>query len=318
MELRKSSGLISFIHNNQRIKEIRKNKALLLIILPVILYFILFYYLPMLGSVIAFQDFIPGEGVKSFLISPWVGFKWFEKFFSSVYFFRVIKNTILLSIYSLVLGFPLPIIFSLLLNELKDNVFKRSVQTISYLPHFISLVVVVGMFVNFLSPADGLVKNIMEIFGLQPINFMNDPAWFRPIYIVTGIWQELGWSAIIYLAALSGIDTQLYEAANMDGAGRFKRIIHVSIPGIMPTIIILFILNCGQLMNVGYEKILLMYNPLTYETADVIQTYVYRSGILGGEFSFSTAVGFFNSSVNFILLFVVNKVVKRLGDISLW
>lgn len=303
---------------NGVIKEIIKNKVLLLIVFPVIIYFIIFYYLPMIGLVVAFQDFRPGQGIQSFFTSPWVGFRWFEKFFSSIYFFRLLKNTFLLSFTTLAFGFPLPILFALLLNEIRDGFFKRSVQTISYLPHFISLVVVVGMIINFLSPADGIVKIAMSSLGMEPINFMNDPGWFRPIYVASGIWQEMGWNAIIYLAALSGINPQLYEAANMDGANRLQKILYISLPGIMPTVIILLILNCGQIMNVGFEKILLMYNPLTYETADVIQTYIYRAGIRNQEFSLSAAVGFFNSSINFILIYAVNRIARRMSEVSLW
>lgn len=293
----------------------KRNKYLLLMLLPVMLYFLVFSYIPMLGNVMAFQDYSVGKG---FLHSEWIGLRWFREFFGSVYFGRLIKNTLLISVYSLLIGFPIPIIFALLLNELKDGPFKRITQTISYLPHFISVVVVVGLLYNFLSPVDGIVNAFLKSIGMKSINFMAEPKWFRGLYVGSNIWQNFGWDSIIYLAALSGVDPQLYEAAQIDGAGKFKQMLHVTLPAIMPTIVILLIMNVGSIMNVGFEKIILMYSPATYETADVISTYVYRRGILGSQFSFSAAVGLFNSVINFILLFSVNKFSKRLGEISLW
>lgn len=297
------------------LNQIKKNRCLLLMLFPVLLYFIVFCYIPMFGNIMAFEDYSVGKG---FLHSEWVGFRWFREFFSSVYFGRLIKNTLLISIYSLIIGFPIPIIFALLLNEIKDGPFKRVTQTISYLPHFISVVVVVGLLFNFLSPIDGVVNILLKSMGKDAINFMSEPGWFRTLYIGSNIWQNFGWDSIIYLAALSSVDPQLYEAAQIDGAGKFKQMLHVTLPAIMPTIIILLIMNVGNIMNVGFEKIILMYSPATYETADVISTYVYRRGILGSQFSFSASVGLFNSVINFALLYTVNKISNRVSEISLW
>lgn len=297
------------------IKQIKKNRYLLLMLFPVVLYFVIFCYIPMFGNIMAFEDYSVGKG---FFHSEWVGFRWFREFFSSVYFGRLMKNTLLISIYSLIIGFPIPVIFALLLNEIKDGPFKRITQTISYLPHFISVVVVVGLLFNFLSPIDGVVNVFLKSMGKDAVNFMSEPGWFRTLYIGSNIWQNFGWDSIIYLAALSSVDPQLYEAAQIDGAGKFKQMLHVTLPAIMPTIIILLIMNVGNIMNVGFEKIILMYSPATYETADVISTYVYRRGILGSQFSFSASVGLFNSVINFALLFTVNKISNRVSEISLW
>ena len=297
------------------IKQIKKNRYLLLMLFPVVLYFVVFCYIPMFGNIMAFEDYSVGKG---FFHSEWVGFRWFREFFSSVYFGRLMKKTLLISIYSLIIGFPIPVIFALLLNEIKDGPFKRITQTISYLPHFISVVVVVGLLFNFLSPIDGVVNVFLKSMGKDAVNFMSEPGWFRTLYIGSNIWQNFGWDSIIYLAALSSVDPQLYEAAQIDGAGKFKQMLHVTLPAIMPTIIILLIMNVGNIMNVGFEKIILMYSPATYETADVISTYVYRRGILGSQFSFSASVGLFNSVINFALLFTVNKISNRVSEISLW
>ena len=297
------------------IKQIKKNRYLLLMLFPVVLYFVVFCYIPMFGNIMAFEDYSVGKG---FFHSEWVGFRWFREFFSSVYFGRLMKNTLLISIYSLIIGFPIPVIFALLLNEIKDGPFKRITQTISNLPHFISVVVVVGLLFNFLSPIDGVVNVFLKSMGKDAVNFMSEPGWFHTLYIGSNIWQNFGWDSIIYLAALSSVDPQLYEAAQIDGAGKFKQMLHVTLPAIMPTIIILLIMNVGNIMNVGFEKIILMYSPATYETADVISTYVYRRGILGSQFSFSASVGLFNSVINFALLFTVNKISNRVSEISLW
>lgn len=297
------------------IKKIKRDRYLFLMLLPVFLYFITFSYIPMIGNVMAFQNYSVGKG---FLHSEWVGLKWFKEFFGSVYFGRLIKNTVAISVYSLLIGFPIPIIFALLLNEIKDGPFKRITQTISYLPHFISVVVVVGLMFNFLSPIDGLVNMLLNSMGKETINFMSDPKWFRTLYIGSGIWQNFGWDSIIYLAALSSVDPQLYESAQIDGAGKFKQMLHITLPGIAPTIIILLIMKVGNIMNVGFEKIILMYSPAIYETADVISTYVYRRGILGSQFGFSSAVGLFNSVINFLLLFTVNKISRHVSEIGLW
>ena len=288
---------------------------LLLLVLPVILYYILFQYIPMYGLVISFKDFQPGSTI---LGSKWVGFTWFQEFFASPYFWRSLKNTVIISIYSIVFFFPLPIIFALVLNEIKSNTFKRLTQTISYMPYFISTVVVVGILNNFLSINTGFVNILLKNLGMEPYNFMASIGWFRPLYIFTDIWQGLGWNAIIYIAALSGIDTEQYEAAKIDGASRLKQIWHISLPGILPTVIILLILRVGSVLNVGFEKIILMYSPANYQVSDVISTYVYRSGILQMRFSYATAVGFFNSAINFVVLVLFNRLSRKVSEVSLW
>lgn len=294
--------------------DLRRNKLLYLMVLPVIGYYVIFDYGPMYGLQIAFKDFSPGAGIWG---SPWVGFDQFIEFFQSYYFWRIIRNTLLINVYELIFGFPAPIILALLLNELRKQAFKRIVQTITYLPHFISVVVIVGMLVDFLA-RDGVVNQLLSLLDVKSMSYLSEPEWFRFIYISSGIWQQVGWGSIIYLAALSAIDPSLYEAAKVDGASRWKQVIHISIPGIMPTIIILFILKMGSMMSVGSEKILLMYNPLTYDTADVISTFVYRKGILEASYSYTTAVGLFNAVIAFTLLIISNNISKRVSETKLW
>ncbi len=303
----------SFIENV--IKDFRRNKVIYLMVSPVVLYYIIFQYGPMYGLQIAFKDYSP---VLGFLGSPWVGFDHFIEFFNSYYFGRLLTNTILLSLYSLLFAFPAGIILALLLNEVRGRIFKRTVQTITYMPHFVSLVVIVGILFDF-TARDGVVNSILvSLFGIEPIAFMREAEWFRTLFIGSDIWQNVGWSSIIFLAAMSNIDPALYEAAKMDGAGRFKQMIHITLPGIMPTIVILLILLIGKFMTVGDEKILLMYNPTTYETADVIGTYVYRKGILESNFSYSAAVGLFKAVIAFTLLIIANGIARKVGDTKLW
>lgn len=296
-------------------RRIWRDRYLLLLISPVILYYAVFHYGPMLGAVIAFKDYSPGLGIFG---SPWVGFSHFVEFFNSFYFDRLIRNTLLLSLYSLLWGFPVPIIFALLLNELRSQLLKRAAQTISYLPHFISVVVIAGMLVTFLSPTDGIVNNLRALVGFERIDFMSNPDYFRSVYIVSGIWQEFGWGAIIYLAALAGIDPHLYDAADVDGAKRWQKVLYITLPSLVPVMVILLILNAGNLMVVGFEKVLLLYNPAVYETADVIQTYVYRRGIVSSDYSFAAAIGLFNSVINLALLLIVNRIARRVSETSLW
>jgi len=296
-------------------KTVKKGKYLWLLVLPGIIWYIVFAYMPMYGLIIAFKNFSPYKGIAK---SPWVGFLWFQQFFESQFFWRLIKNTVILNIYSIIFSFPIPVILALLLNEVQHTWYKKVAQTISYLPHFISTVVVLGIMANFLSPVDGIINRIIETLGGQSINFMIEPKWFRTLYIVSGIWQEAGWGSIIYLASLSGIDTQLYEAATVDGASKLKQLWHISIPGILPTIIIMLILNLGHMLSIGYEKIILMYNPATYEVADVINTYVYRRGLINGEYSFGTAIGMFQSILNFAFIIIANRISKRVSEVSLW
>lgn len=294
---------------------IRRNWDLYLLILPVIIYYIIFHYAPMYGIQIAFKDFLPMKGIWG---SPWVGMKHFERFISSFHFWRLISNTLSISVYQLVVGFPMPIILALSMNEISSKAFKKSVQTITYAPHFISTVVLVGMIIAFLSPQSGMVNNLIRAMGGKAVYFMGEPGWFKSIYVFSGVWQSTGWSSIIYMAALSSIDPQLHESATIDGAGRLQRIWHINIPGILPTAIILFIMNAGSLMGVGFEKVFLMQNDLNRISSDVISTYVYRMGILGAEYSFSSAVGLFNAVINFIVLVAVNTISKKVSETSLW
>ena len=295
-------------------KDWLRNWSLYVLVLPVLVFYILFHYKPMYGAIIAFKDYTPGLGIEE---SPWVGWANFARFFKSVYFVRLIKNTILLSIYSLIFGFPAPIILALLLNEVRNKKFKSFTQTITYLPHFISLIVVTGMLTDFCLTS-GLFNDIIVLLGGERIPLLQEPGLYRTIYVASGIWQEIGWGSIIYLSALAGVDSQLYEAAQIDGAGKWKQLIHVTLPAIMPTIIIMLILKMGTLMNLGYEKTILLYNPSTYETADIISSYIYRVGLLEQDWSYSTAIGLFNSVINFGLLLVTNKISRRFSETSLW
>jgi len=268
----------------------------------------------MYGAIIAFKDFSPRLGIWG---SEWVGFAHFETFFSGAYFWRTIKNTILISLNELVFGFPAPIILALLLNEVRNSVFKRTVQTVTYMPYFISLVVICGIIKDF-TASSGVINDIIAFFGCARLTLLLEPEWFRTIYVSSGIWQHIGWGTIIYLAALTGIDQEQYEAAKMDGAGRWKQMLNVTLPGLMPTIIILLILELGRMMNVGFEKIILLYNPSTFDTADVVSSYVYRVGLQEFNYSFSSAVGLFNSAVNFTLLLGSNWISRKLNSTSLW
>jgi putative aldouronate transport system permease protein len=297
------------------IKKISKNKELLIMLIPSILFYIFFVYKPMFGLQIAFKDFSIFKGVAA---SKWVGFKHFSTFINSPFFFKTLKNTLLINVYGLLIGFPIPIILALLLNEVKNIRFKKTVQTLTYLPHFVSIVVIAGIVVNFLSPSSGLVNLIIEKFGGEKVYFLTKPQYFRSIFISMNVWKEAGFSAIVYIAALSGIDPQLYEAAYVDGAGKLKRIFNVTIPGLMPTIIILLILKIGKMLTVGFESIILLYQPVTYETADVISTYVYRMGLENSQFDYATAVGLFNSVISLLLVIFANRISRKLSDTSLW
>ena len=295
-------------------RDISNNKYIYLMLIPVLIYYIIFHYAPMYGVIIAFKDFSPAKGI---LGSKWIGFYNFELFFNSRYFIRILRNTILISLYSLIFGFPAPILMALLLNEIKHKTFKRVVQTSTYLPHFISLVVVCGMIVDFTS-SSGFITQIATLFGGSGRNMLMQKELFRTIYVSSGVWQSFGWNSIIYLATLSTIDPCLYEAAVLDGAGRLRQAIHITLPGIMPTIVILLILNMGRMLGVGFEKIILLYNTSTYETADVISSFVYRKGLLEFDFSYSAAVGLFNSMANFIFLVGANFISRKASETSLW
>ncbi|WP_207655686.1 ABC transporter permease [Vallitalea okinawensis] len=297
------------------LKYISRNYDLYLLILPAILYIVIFHYWPMYGVQLAFKDYIAKLGIVG---SPWVGLKHFERFFNSYYFRRLLLNTLGISIYQLIVGFPIPILLALALNEIKNSKFKKTVQTITYAPHFLSTVVLVGMVVSFLSPQNGIVNEFIKMSGGEPVYFMTKPEYFKSIYVFSGVWQQMGWNSVIYVAALSSINYELHEAAIVDGASRLRRIWHINIPGIMPTIVILLILNVGRIMGVGFEKVFLMQNDLNMEASDVISTYVYRSGILGAQYSFASAVGLFNSLINFMILITVNRISKHVSETSLW
>lgn len=285
-----------------------------LMLLPAVLYVLLFDYAPMYGLQIAFKNYRVSLGIAG---SPWIGFRNFTDFFQSYYFVTLLKNTLVLSLYSLVVGFPIPIIIALILNELKGR-FKKFTQTILYAPHFISLVVLVSILNSMLSPSQGVVNTILEMLGMERNYFMANPSYFPHLYVWSGVWQGMGWSAIIYLAALSGVDPTLHEAADMDGATRMQKILHINIPAIMPTIIIMLILRMGEIASVGYEKVYLMQNSMNVETAEVISTYVYKRGIINSNYSFSAAVGLFNNVINVILVLMANWISKRVSETSLF
>jgi len=282
--------------------------------IPILAYYIIFHYVPMGGIVIAFQNYRPAKGI---LGSAWVGFKHFRTFFNSIYAWRLIRNTLMINLLQLIFSFPAPIILALLLNEVRAARFKKTIQTISYMPHFISMVVICGLLVDF-TGSRGVITSILSAFGREPDNLLNHPELFRTIYVASDIWQQIGWGSIIYLATLSGTDPSLYEAAAIDGANRFQQLVHVTMPTLIPLIMLQLIMRLGQMMNLGYEKIILLYNGLTYETADVISSYVYRKGLQTGDFSFGTAISLFNSVVNIILLVTANTMSKKLTQESMW
>lgn len=299
-------------------KDFIQHKYIYLMLLPVVIYYVAFAYLPMYGTVMAFQDYRPGLGIAGSPFAAHFGLQNFIDFFKGPYFAKVTLNTLYLNFLLLLFGFPAPIIFALLINELRSKYFKRVTQTISYLPFFISMVVVAGIINDFCSP-HGLLGYIFQTFGYNNnVNLLTQSQFYRPIFIISDIWQGIGFSSIIYICALSGINPELYEAAVIDGAGRWKRLIHITLPGISPTITILFILALGSIMSMGLEKPLLLYNPAVYDVADVIPTYVYRQGLQFAEYSFTSAVGLFNSVVNFTILIFANRLSRKLSETSLF
>ena len=295
-------------------KDFIRNWGVYLIFLPVLAFYIIFRYVPIYGVSIAFMDFSLIRGISG---SEWVGFDNFRRFFNSIFFVRVVRNTLTLSFYDLIFGFPAPILFALLLNEIRNAKFKRTIQTITYLPHFISTMVISGMILQF-SLRYGLFNDVIALFGGERTDLLMHSQNFRPIFIGSGIWQSVGWGSIIYLAALTSIDQELYEAAVIDGASRLKQTIYITIPGIMPTIVILLIFRIGSLMNVGFERVFLLYNPAIFDVSDVISTFVYRRGLLDQDFSFATAVGLFNSVINITLLIIANGISRRVNETSIW
>ncbi len=298
-----------------KLKQIRWNWDMYLMLLPTTLWFIIFCYVPMYGILIGLMDYIPSRGVFS---SEWVGILHFDTFLSAYQFKELMRNTLTLSLYSFAVGFPLPIICSLLLNQMPSLKFKRFIQTVTYAPNFISTIVIVGMLLTFLSPSTGILNKLFVFLGGEKRNFMGEPGSFPHIYVWSGIWQGLGMSMIIYIATLSGIDPQLHEAAMIDGASKFRRVIHIDIPGILPTVSVLLIMSIGGILGVGFEKVYLMQNSLNVQTSEVISTYVYKIGLVKTQYSYSTAIGLFNSIINCVLLILANSISRRLGEASLW
>ncbi len=296
-------------------RSVRKYWDLYLILLPTVVYFIIFKYLPMVGLTMAFNDYMPNLG---YFASPYVGLGFFYRFFSSYFSLTIIFNTLILSALNLLFTFPLPIVLALLLNEMRAKGYKKLIQTVTYAPHFLSTVVVVGMVTAFCSPSTGVVNDIIKFFGGEPIYFMAKREWFRPLYIISEVWSTMGWNSIIFLSALTGIDQQMYEAARIDGASRLQTLNRITFPSILPTVSIMLIINCGHVMSLGFEKVYLMQTDLNLDVSRVISTYVYEQGILKTETSYSTAIGLMNSVVNFILVITVNAISRKVGEVSLW
>jgi len=294
---------------------IPNNWELYLFALPLVLYYVIFHYVPLYGLQIAFKNFLATKGIWG---SDWVGLEHFQRFFHSYYFWTLIQNTLGISLYELAVGFPVPILLALAINELRNGFFKRFAQTVTYAPHFISVVVISGMIISFLSPSKGVVNHFIEWLGFDPIPFMSEPGWFKSIFVLSGVWQNAGWGTIIYLAVLTSVDPQHHESAMIDGASKWQRVWHINLPSVVPTMIILLILNVGQFMAVGFEKIYLLQNQLNLDSSEIISTYVYKSGLLQAQYSFATAIGLFNAIINFILLLAVNRLARRAGETSLW
>ncbi len=300
---------------NKKLKQLMRYKYLYILLLLPLIHIIIFRYIPLLGNIIAFRNYTPAGSMFG---TGWIGLKNFKMFIDDPDFWRIFKNTIVLSLEQIIFSFPLPIIFAILLNEVRGRIFKKTVQTVSYLPHFISVIVIVGMMNEFLSPSMGIVNNIIKKLGGEPIFFIIKPEWFRTLFIGTNIWQTLGWNSIIYLAALNNIDEGLYEAAEIDGAGRFKKIWHVTLPGIAPTVIILLIIAIGQMMGVSYQKVLLMQNGGNMAIAEVIGTYTYKMGLVNNNYSYSAAVGLFEGLIGVTLVTLANFVSRKFSDTSMW
>ena len=298
------------------LQQMKKSYMLYIFLLPAVIMVAIFCYAPMYGVLMAFQNYSPSKGI---LGSPWVGFEWFERFFNMPRFWQILGNTLTLSVYSLIVGFPIPIILAVLINSVESNRFRRVTQTVTYMPHFISTVVLVGMITVFLSPRSGFLNHMLEMFGAaEDTYYMGVAEYFPHIYVWSGVWQDMGWNSIIYLAALTGVDQALHEAAQVDGATKLQRIWHIDLPAIIPTMVILLILNVGSIMSVGYEKVFLMQNDLNIMSSEVISTYVYKIGLTQQQFSYSAAIGLFNNVLNFILLITVNKISAKLSGSSLW
>ena len=300
------------------LQNVKRDKYLLLMFLPVAVSYLIFCYLPMTGLVMAFTKFVPGQGFAGVYTGEFVGLQWFRQFFESPYAWRLIRNTFLLSFYSLIFGFPIPIIFAVCITQIKNKWIQKGAQVITYLPYFISTVVIVGMINNFLSPSNGIINQFIEALGGEPINFLGEPGWFRTIYVASGSWQTFGFNSIIFVATIMGIAPELYEAMKVDGASKLQIIRYLVLASLKPTIVLLLIMSLGNLLNVGFEKVYLLYNSGIYETADVISTYVYRQGIESQNYSYATAVGLFNSLIGFVIVFAANKLSRKLTDTAVW
>lgn len=315
-KVKKTAKTLNCKTGKQTLKLMKRNWILYLFLLPATIYIATFMYAPMYGLIIAFKNYSPAQGIMG---SPWAGLKWFETFFNTPRFWQILKNTLTLSLYSLIVGFPFPIILALIINDIKSTKAKKFCQTITYMPYFISTVVMVGMLSVFFSPNSGFVNTIIEMLGgTGDTFFMGKEQYFRHMYVWSGVWKSIGWNSVIYIAALSSVDQQLYEAAMIDGANKIQRVLHIDVPAILPTIVILLIMNCGNVLNVGYEKVYLMQNALNINVSEVISTYVYKIGLEQQRFSYSTTIGLFNNVINFTILVVVNKLSKKLSGTGLW
>jgi len=297
------------------VDHLRRDWQIYVMLLPTVIWLLLFLYKPMYGLQIAFKDYSLFRGIAD---SPWIGFEHFETLFQSDQFLRAVRNTVIISAYSLLIGFPVPIILALMFNEVLNQRFRKVAQTIVYLPHFISSVIIAGIVITAFSPSAGIVNTILGWFGLEPVYFLTQPEWFRPIFVGTTIWQEAGFQSIVYLAAIAGVSPTLYESAVVDGASRWQMMWKITLPSILPTIIIMLIIRIGNLMEVSFEMIILLYQPATYETADVVNTYIYRAGIQGGQYDIAAAAGLFNAVVAFVLVIGANAISRRYSRTSLW
>lgn len=302
----------------QTVSLIRKHKLHYLLVLPGILYFVVFHYVPIYGIIIAFKEIAPFEGLHGIFSSEWVGLKHFRDFVHSYYFWNIMRNTLLISLYRIVLGFPAPIVLALLINEVRSRAFKRTVQTISYLPHFLSMVLLAGLVTAMLNTDGGFVNGFLQKLGFEPVPFLTDNRYFRSVLVLSGIWKEIGWGTIVYLAAIAGVDEQLYEAAKMDGASRVRQIWHITLPGISYIMVILFILSIGHILDAGFEQVYLLYSPPVYQVADIIDTYVYRKGLVEVSYSFAAAVSLFKSVIGVILILGTNYIAKKLDQEGIW
>ncbi|MCR8632111.1 ABC transporter permease [Paenibacillus radicis (ex Xue et al. 2023)] len=294
---------------------VTKHKYLYVLLLPGLLWYFIFRYMPMYGVMIAFKDYNFSKGIWG---SPWVGLKHFEFLFRNQDFYAIVRNTLVINLYELAFAFPVPIILALLLNEMKNLLFKRAIQTVVYFPHFLSWVVFGGIVIQLLSPNEGLVNNMLRSLGMEPIFFLSKSEFFRPIVVISSILKESGWGAIIYLAALSSIDTEQYEAATIDGANRWQKLVYITLPGIRNTILIMLILKIGYLLDVGFEQIYILYNPSVYDVGDVLSTYIYRVGLQSAQFSITAAIGLFQSVIGFFLIWSTNRLAKKFSEVSLW